>query len=291
MNRVHPARRACPAAFLVALVASLFLTAGNPPPLAVVAQPAAAVAAKKAAARPLTPKADPGAQLEITGSKVRTVTVVDALPFTISAPKGALLYFWKLPAGVAATEHENDSSLEVTAAPPGELAISCKLVMVDFDQKKAQTVALDIAVNVGAITPPVPVPPGPGPVPPGPTPTPDPAPIPAAGLSVLIVEESAARSTLPREQLLTLTATGPGSVRDYLNTHCAKAANGWPEWRILDKDTDMSGESQFWKDAMRLPRDDAKLPWLMVTNGKGGYSGSLPATQAETMAILKKYGG
>lgn len=134
----------------------------------------------------------------------------------------------------------------------------------------------------------VPPAPGPPPVPPAP---PDPAPLPAAGLSVLIIEESGSRSTLPREQLLTMTATGPGSVGEYIAAKAIKGPDGkTPEFRIFDKDQNVSAESKFWQDAMALKRGP-ELPWLMVTNGKGGYSGPLPKTQVETLTILKKYGG
>ena len=33
------------------------------------------------------------------------------------------------------------------------------------------------------------------------------------------------------------------------------------------------------------------LPWLIVSNGRSGYSGPLPLTIDETMQILKRYGG
>jgi hypothetical protein len=212
------------------------------------------------------------AQLAVKGGGVKSVTVVESLPFTVSAPPGALLYFWSVPAGVKFTD--SGESIAVTECPNGDVAFGVKTVTVDFDKKTAKTVTGSLTVRVGTLPP---------------KPPPDPAPIPAAGLSVLIIEETAARSTLPREQLLTMTATGAGSVRDYLVTHCVKGPNGWPEWRILDKDTDMSNESKFWQDAMKLPRG-AELPWLMVTNGKAGYSGPLPKTQAETLKILKQYG-
>lgn len=156
-------------------------------------------------------------------------------------------------------------------------------------------VASDITrIKVIAGTP-TPVPPGPtpGPTPPDPGPTPpqpDPAPLPATGLSVLIIEETAARSTLPREQLETLTAVGPGSVRYYIADKAVKGPKGFPEFRIFDKDQSVSSESKFWQDAMALKRGP-ELPWLLVTNGKGGYSGPLPKTPAETLEILKKYGG
>lgn len=158
--------------------------------------------------------------------------------------------------------------------------------------KTGEQARADFVVVVG-VPPPVPPGPGPGPNPPDPKPPtpPDPAPIPAAGLSALIVYESETLSALPRPQLEILNATGPGSVREYLTTHCIKGPDGrTPECRFLDKDASTAGESKFWQDALALKRGP-ELPWLMVTNGKAGYSGPLPATPAATLDILKKYGG
>ena len=78
-------------------------------------------------------------------------------------------------------------------------------------------------------------------------------------------------------------------VSDYLNAKCVKV-DGHPEWRIFDKDKDLSKTKGIWKDVMALPR--STLPWIVVGNGKiDGYSGPLPATVEETMVLLKKYGG
>ncbi len=124
-----------------------------------------------------------------------------------------------------------------------------------------------------------------------PIPTPDPPPIPDAGFRVLIVEETAERGKLTRDQQTILTST---EVRAYLNSHCAKGPDGkTPEFRIFDKDTDVSHESAVWQKAMA----DAKatpgfvVPWLIVSDGKKGSDGPLPANVADMLAELKKYGG
>lgn len=128
-----------------------------------------------------------------------------------------------------------------------------------------------------------PVPPGPEPKPPGPTP--DPAPIPVAGLRVLIVEETGERSKLPANQALILGST---VIRSWLNSACAKGADGkTPEYRIFDKDVSLAAESKVWQDAMARPR--TQVPWLIISNGKTGYEGALPATVDETLALLKKF--
>jgi hypothetical protein len=135
-------------------------------------------------------------------------------------------------------------------------------------------------ITFGDPPPPTPTPPGPNP--PGPTP---PTPTPNA-VSVLIVDESSDYGKPEyRPYLNVLNST---SIRSYLNTHCAKV-DGLPEWRRWDKDTDVSHESQKWQDAMKMPRDS--LPWIYISNGTAGFGGPLPKTEADTLALLKKWGG
>jgi hypothetical protein len=121
------------------------------------------------------------------------------------------------------------------------------------------------------------------PVPPVP-PTP-PAPIPDAGLRVLIVYESAKLSSLPPAQYLILTST---AFRTAMDSTCVKVGSQ-PEWRIYDKDASVANESPIWQKAMARPR--ASHPWILVSNGKSGFEGPLPATVEDTLALVKKYGG
>jgi hypothetical protein len=129
-------------------------------------------------------------------------------------------------------------------------------------------------VKVEGVTP---VPPQP-PTPPEP-PTP-PVP-PVAKLTVLIVEESSRRSALPASQIAAMTSP---EVRGWLNDKCG--VNGW---RLIDKDTDVSKASEWWQQAMAVPRTG--LPWIVISSATQAYSGPLPATVAEVLALLKKYGG
>ena len=105
-------------------------------------------------------------------------------------------------------------------------------------------------------------------------------------LRVLIVEETADRAKLPPSQLAILTSS---IVRAKLDAVCCKGADGkTPEWRILDKDLDAAGESALWQEAMKIPRES--VPWLVVTDGvRHGYSGPLPKTIDETLAIVGRY--
>lgn len=138
-------------------------------------------------------------------------------------------------------------------------------------------------VTVGTPTPPTPPTPPQPPTPPTP-----PAPIPAAGLWVLIVEESGARDKLPAGQREIILGTGPGSVRDYLTSHCAKEGQQ-PTFRVLDKDDSLERESSTWREVWARPR--SAVPWLVASNGTEGYEGPLPQTAAECLTILRKIGG
>lgn len=132
-----------------------------------------------------------------------------------------------------------------------------------------------------------PVPPGPSPGPsPGPTPTPTP-PTPALStFSVMIVEETADRSSLPRSQAAAMASLG---VRMYFTQKNAV-------WRVWDDDyTDqqIGGESpeiqQLYKRAVADSK--GKRPWIVLGNKTGSESVELPADEASLMALLKKWGG
>jgi len=143
--------------------------------------------------------------------------------------------------------------------------------------------------TVGGPTP-VPPDPGPGPgpnppVPPNPPPPPPPpAPIPGDGLRVLFLYESADLSKYDRNQISVMYG---GPVREYLDARCAKV-NNTPEYRIYDKDVDVSNESDTWKKA--IGRGFKSLPWIVVSDGKSGFEGELPKNPDDTLALIKKYG-
>jgi hypothetical protein len=142
-----------------------------------------------------------------------------------------------------------------------------------------------LAPCVVTIPGPPPAPPPAPPSPPGP-PTP-PAPIAGNGLRMLIVYDSARADKLTAGQQ---SAVYGKVSRDYLNAKTPLGSDGKThEWRIWDKDVATDAEEKVWQDAMKRSR--ASLPWFIVSNGKAGYEGPLPAGVEETMTILKKYGG
>lgn len=102
---------------------------------------------------------------------------------------------------------------------------------------------------------------------------------PAGPLKVLIKYETATEAfrKLPASQVAQIQ--GP-QLRKWFADHKA-------EWRIWDKDTDVSYAPKFWQDAMKLPADS--LPWIWASNGKGGFNGKLPLTGDETIKLLEGY--
>jgi hypothetical protein len=144
--------------------------------------------------------------------------------------------------------------------------------------------SLTISVDDGVVV----VPPTPPTPPTPPEPPPSPSPVADAGLRVLIVHETDAFGDLPAGQREIIGSNAPGSVREYLDTHCIKV-NGEPERRILDKDQPdgLARESTIWQAVWKRPR--ASIPWIVVSNGKEGFEGPLPLTPADCLALIKKY--
>lgn len=121
------------------------------------------------------------------------------------------------------------------------------------------------------------------PVPPAP-----PAPIAGDGFKVLIVYETGAAGQIPYTQQLVIFDQG---VRKYLDTHCVKGEDGkTPERRIWDSHvTGLENETKTWQDAFARKRSSS--PWIVISNGKTGIEAPLPNNAADTLALLKKYGG
>lgn len=218
-----------------------------------------------------------------------TVVVVRSFPCKVVAPPGADLYVWRVPAGVKATDDEH--TLTITAAPEGTHAVTVQTVTTNFeliDGKVKKTVAKDrgqIDVVVGKLPGPTPPdPPPPDPKPPEPQPKDD-APFAAPGLAVLIVYESAELARLPRGQYAALYAK---SVRDALRADCHKDdGNRDGAWRVWDKDDDPKEESKMWQDAMKVERKS--VPWVVISNGKTGFSGPLPDAPEKLIDLVQKY--
>jgi hypothetical protein len=131
--------------------------------------------------------------------------------------------------------------------------------------------------------------PGPGPIPPvppvPPVPPAPPAPIPGTGLRLLAIYDPATLGKLTPAQLDVLNSE---TVRGWLRSHAAVGPDGKTvESRFLPSNEDMTNESKTWQDAFKRPR--ASLPWLIISNGKTGYEGPLPATVNDMMSLMQKY--
>jgi hypothetical protein len=104
---------------------------------------------------------------------------------------------------------------------------------------------------------------------------------------VLVVYEASEDAKLSQAQFSTIYGK---AFRTLLDEKCVTGADGkTKEWRIYDQHIDTSGEAKHWQDAMKRSRSE--VPWLVVSNGKGGYEGPLPKTREEILAIIKKFGG
>lgn len=115
-------------------------------------------------------------------------------------------------------------------------------------------------------------------------------PIPLPGLRVLIIEEQAERNKLPEGQRQILYSTA--FRNDYLDKVCTDGIEvpSKKEWRIFDKDEKyeaVAKDGERWAKAMNRPRQS--VPWIIVSNGKTGYEGPLPANPQEAMALIDKY--
>lgn len=160
---------------------------------------------------------------------------------------------------------------------PGEYKFL--LIAITPSAPKGQEVAIaEKVVKLIGPAPPNPNPPGPNP----PNP-PGPAPIPIAGFRVLVVSERTGQPLPSGQQAILASAI----VREELSRRCAKGSNGVPEFRFFDPDADLSNQPDHWKAAMKLPRQS--LPWVIVSTGDNGFSGPLPTTVDEFLALLKRY--
>lgn len=161
-------------------------------------------------------------------------------------------------------------------------------IVVGVAQDKSAPLLANCKVTIGnpPVPPVPPVPPTP-PVPPVPPVPPTPPPIPTVGFRVLILYDSTKLAQMPAAQQNILFSR---TFRDLLNSTCVAGTDGkTKEWRIWPVDTDASGESTVWQDALKRPH--TSLPWILLSDGKTGYEGPLPANITDATALVKKYSG
>lgn len=218
----------------------------------------------------------PAPKLEVVGDVVQ---VVRSLPVTVKAPAGADLYLWRHASAIES--NEMGDTLEITKAPAGVVKVSVQMLRIDWETKRFQTTVAVAELQFG----PPPKPPGPEP---SPNPQPDPPPFPATGLTVLILEETESRNTLPKSQLEQLSSQ---ELRDWARAHC-QTLGGSPALRIWDDDLPISGDvAKDWGAAAAKAKSDSsgKRPWVIVSNGTSGASQPLPDTLEETLTLLSRF--
>jgi hypothetical protein len=104
----------------------------------------------------------------------------------------------------------------------------------------------------------------------------------------LIIEDVDARSKLPKSQLSMLTGK---NLRDFLKANCVKDSAGNPQFRIIDKSTQLTG---VWKEMRDGPvPNNAEIPYpiLILKNGDEGKIRSLPTDWAELQSELEYFAG
>ena len=124
------------------------------------------------------------------------------------------------------------------------------------------------------------------PVPPEPVPPPTP-PIPQGFRAVLVYESGA---NMTKEQLAVLYSP---VIEKYLTEKCADGKGGW---RRLDKDAPTKHMPQLWQNLVRdaVPvAVKSGLPAIVLVSGDKGTTHTIEpkATEAEAMAVLRKWGG
>ena len=116
-------------------------------------------------------------------------------------------------------------------------------------------------------------------------PPPSPPPIAELGFRIMVIEDLLERPKLPPEQLNIILSTAPGSFLQFVNKNAVRDSRGYADIRYVGTMDDLSEDKPYWKAAYELPR--TSLPWLIASNGKRGYSGPLPKTLSEALAIVQ----
>lgn len=141
-----------------------------------------------------------------------------------------------------------------------------------------------LTISVGGARPP----PEPTPIDPVDPPKPDgTSPFKEPGFRVLMTFDSSNTTRTPSQNSVLYGK----AVRDYLDAKCAKSPDGEisaKEYRIWPANSEITSARAVWKDAFALKKAD---DWILIGDGKTGYSGPLPKTVEECLTLLKKYGG
>lgn len=210
---------------------------------------------------------------------------------------GKLTILWNASSGLETVQVDNQLFIWGT---PGKYTIDAVVIPLQsitvdgqtFDVIAGQILRLDARFKItGSVTPE-----------PDPEPDPDPdpitdAPFPSPGFAAIVIYETQETGKLPASQSGILNSA---QVKQYLNSRCAKIDGpdgkqtyAWRMWDDDYTDAQLANSPDVMRTAYRavLSQAGGKLPWIAVSDGKTGFSGPLPTNVADTMALLKKYGG
>jgi len=112
-------------------------------------------------------------------------------------------------------------------------------------------------------------------------------------IRVMIVQDAEYDEPLSAEMVATINSE---AVDKYCDTHCEKDSAGVSEFKKYMSDTATEMQSPAIRKALEVANAERikanyRKPWITISNGKRGYSGPVPETEAELLALLKKYGG
>ncbi len=101
-------------------------------------------------------------------------------------------------------------------------------------------------------------------------------------MRVLIIEDQDVTEDPARQSMI-----DGKKYRDFLKAHCLKDSKGNPEFRIVDKTSDLNG---VWAD-LEVKGKPSAYPWVVLQNGDNLLSRELPHDPAEWFGLLEKYAG
>ena len=112
------------------------------------------------------------------------------------------------------------------------------------------------------------------------------APVKVPGLTACYIEETGDAHLLSPDQYRIYRATGPGSVRAFLETHAHRTADA-ADARWLDQDSDVSRCLPSIEAIRRRWEEQGRpVPWRHITNGRRYYEGS-PTSEVDELAKLE----
>lgn len=220
------------------------------------------------------------AKIDATVNRLSTISIAfsgKSIAWRVVTPSESAIGYFR--------EMTDDKSVSIKLLPYENGTYFLVAVATDGDKSAIGYCVITVAGPVPV--PPTPIPPGPGPNPIPPGPSPAPAPIPTAGFRVLMIYDALHPEALTPGQQAAIFGE---DSHNYLNSKCVIGPDGKsPERRIWSTGLDASGESKLWQDAYKRPR--ASVPWIIISDGKTGFEGPIPADVADTMSLLKKFGG